>query len=187
MPTAACAANSKQPQQHKLSPMSNNLIQTKTGQSDAPAKHPETCHRSPKWAAVVNDTLVLLPKQHVTARLIKQQNDEKKFTELLDKGHVLRSMHEYARALDSYQHAAAIFPNDLRCKPMIDSLDAMVKAKADHERFIDAKDYQGSTAEAQRLLKMPGMQDDAGPFALHRRSSVLRDAAKLMARPESLG
>jgi hypothetical protein len=73
MPTAACAANGKQPQQHKLSPMSNNLIQTKTGQSDAPAKHPETCHRLPKWAAVVNDTLVLLPKQRATARLIKQQ------------------------------------------------------------------------------------------------------------------
>lgn len=53
--------------------MSNNLIQTTTGQSDAPAKHPETCQRSPKWAAVVNDALVLLPQQRVTARLIKHE------------------------------------------------------------------------------------------------------------------
>lgn len=53
--------------------MSNNLIQTKTGQGDALAKHPETRQRSPKWAAVVNDTLVLLPKQRVTARLIKHE------------------------------------------------------------------------------------------------------------------
>lgn len=53
--------------------MNDKLNHPTTGQSDAPAKHPETCQRSPKWAAVVNDALVLLPKQHVTAQLIKQQ------------------------------------------------------------------------------------------------------------------
>lgn len=52
--------------------MSNHLNQPTTGQSDTPAKHPETCQRLPKWAAVVNDALVLLP-QHVTARLIKEE------------------------------------------------------------------------------------------------------------------
>ncbi len=51
--------------------MSNKLILPKSGQGDALAKHPETCHRSPKWAALVNDALVLLPKEQVTARLIK--------------------------------------------------------------------------------------------------------------------
>jgi tetratricopeptide (TPR) repeat protein len=106
------------------------------------------------------------------ARLIKQQSDEKKFSELMDKGHVLRSMHEYGRALDSYQKAAAIYPKDLRCKPMIDSLDAMVKAKGDHERFIDAGDYQGSLGEAQQALKMPGMQDDADLHVLQARSLI---------------
>lgn len=53
--------------------MSKELITSKSGQGDALAKHPETCQRSPKWAAVVNDTLVLLPKQRVTARLIKHE------------------------------------------------------------------------------------------------------------------
>ena len=52
--------------------MSDKIIHTTTGRSDAPAQHPETCQRSPKWAAVVNDILVLLP-QHVTARLIKEE------------------------------------------------------------------------------------------------------------------
>jgi len=53
--------------------MSHNLIDPKSGRGDAPAKHPETCQCSPKWAALVNDTLVLLPKQRVTARLIKHE------------------------------------------------------------------------------------------------------------------
>ena len=45
----------------------------KSSQETTPAQHSETCHRAPKWAAVVDDTLVLLPKQHVTAEVIKQQ------------------------------------------------------------------------------------------------------------------
>jgi hypothetical protein len=52
--------------------MSNHLIQPPTGQGDALAQHPEICERLPKWAAVVNDALVLLP-QHATARLIKAE------------------------------------------------------------------------------------------------------------------
>src|SRR5260221_8366320 len=40
--------------------MNDKLNHPTTGQSDTPAKHPETCQRSPKWAAVVNDALVLL-------------------------------------------------------------------------------------------------------------------------------
>src|SRR5262245_1817031 len=56
-----------------INKMNDKLNHPTTGGSDAPAKHPKTCQRSPKWAAVVNDALVLLPKQHVTAQLIKQQ------------------------------------------------------------------------------------------------------------------
>lgn len=55
--------------------MNNNINSTDTGRSEAPAQHPETCHLVPKWAAVVNDSLVLLP-QHVTARLIKEEAGE---------------------------------------------------------------------------------------------------------------
>lgn len=51
----------------------NDNVHTATGRSDAPAQHPEICQRLPKWAAAVNDTLVLLPRQHVTSRLIKEQ------------------------------------------------------------------------------------------------------------------
>ena len=53
--------------------MSENLIIPKSGQGDALAKHPESCQPSPKWAAVVNDALVLLPQRRATARLIKHE------------------------------------------------------------------------------------------------------------------
>lgn len=53
--------------------MNTESERPQTGQSATPAQHSETCHRAPKWAAVVDDTLVLLPKQHVTAEVIKQQ------------------------------------------------------------------------------------------------------------------
>ena len=52
--------------------MNITLNDPTTGQCDAPAHQPNTCQPSPKWAAVVNDALVLLP-QHVTARLIKEE------------------------------------------------------------------------------------------------------------------
>jgi hypothetical protein len=51
--------------------MSNILTQNE-GRGDAPAQHPETCRSRPKWAAVVNGELVLLP-QHVTARRVKEE------------------------------------------------------------------------------------------------------------------
>jgi hypothetical protein len=51
----------------------NENVHTTTGRSDAPAQHSETCRRLPKWAAVVNDALVFLPRQHATPRLIKEQ------------------------------------------------------------------------------------------------------------------
>ena len=113
---------------------------------------------------------LLLSREAETARKIKQQRDDKEFNELMTKGKTLRGMHEYARALDSYQHAAAIFPNDPRPKPMIDSLDAMVKTKADRERFLEAKDYTASLGEAQRLLKLPGLQEDPDIRVLQARS-----------------
>jgi hypothetical protein len=43
-----------------------------TGPCDAPAQQLKTCQTSPKWAALVNDALVLLPRS-VTARLIKEE------------------------------------------------------------------------------------------------------------------
>jgi hypothetical protein len=52
--------------------MNITLNDPTTGQCDAPAHQPNTCQPAPKWAAVVNDALVLLP-QHVTARLIKEE------------------------------------------------------------------------------------------------------------------
>lgn len=55
--------------------MSNHLIHSTSGRSDAPAQHHGACQPAPKWAAVVNDTFVLLPQQRLTARLIKQQAD----------------------------------------------------------------------------------------------------------------
>jgi hypothetical protein len=53
--------------------MSHKLDHPTAGRSDAPTQHPENSQRTPKWAAVVNDALVLLPRQHVTVRLIKQE------------------------------------------------------------------------------------------------------------------
>lgn len=53
--------------------MSEKLIIQKSGQGDALAKHPQSCQPSPKWAAVVNDALVLLPQRRATARLIKHE------------------------------------------------------------------------------------------------------------------
>lgn len=53
--------------------MSETLIIPKSGQGDALAKHPESCQPSPKWAAVVNDALVLLPQRLATTRLIKHE------------------------------------------------------------------------------------------------------------------
>lgn len=53
--------------------MSDKLNSPTMGRSDAPTQHSETCQHLPKWAVVVNDTLVLLPRQHVTAWLIKEE------------------------------------------------------------------------------------------------------------------
>lgn len=53
--------------------MNNNPTHSVTDPGNTPEQYSEPCQCSPKWAAVVNDTLVLLPQQHVTSRLIKQQ------------------------------------------------------------------------------------------------------------------
>ncbi|MEI8292228.1 MAG: E2/UBC family protein [Verrucomicrobiota bacterium] len=53
--------------------MNTESERPQTGQNVAPVQHSEACPRAPKWAAVVDDNLVLLPKQHVTAEVIKQQ------------------------------------------------------------------------------------------------------------------
>ena len=55
--------------------MNTKIEHPEMGRSDAPAQPTETCQRLPKWAAVVNDSLVLLP-QHATARLIKEEAGE---------------------------------------------------------------------------------------------------------------
>jgi hypothetical protein len=53
--------------------MKKENIQPPTGRSHVSGAHPQTCPTSPKWAAVVNDALVLLPQSRVSARLVKQQ------------------------------------------------------------------------------------------------------------------
>lgn len=103
---------------------------------------------------------VIRAKRTEKARIEKEQNDKRQYDELIDRGRKLQEMREYQRALDSYQSAAAIYPADQRCRPRIDSLEALVKAKAERERFYYTPDYAGSVAECQRLLREPARKDD---------------------------
>ena len=73
MPTAACAATGTQAATEMTEIMNDKINNPTTGRDDVPAKPSQTCGHLPKWAAVVNDALVLLPEQHVTARLIKHE------------------------------------------------------------------------------------------------------------------
>jgi hypothetical protein len=73
MPTAACAATGTQAATKMTDIMNDKINNPMTGRDDVPAKPSQTCERLPKWAAVVNDALVLLPGQHGTARLIKHE------------------------------------------------------------------------------------------------------------------
>src|SRR5579872_5189760 len=72
MPIVVCAATGKPTKSKLMETMSNIIDNQTTGQCDARAQQPKTCQSSPKWAALVNDALVLLPRQ-VTARLIKEE------------------------------------------------------------------------------------------------------------------
>lgn len=113
---------------------------------------------------------LILTKKAENARIIKQQNDKRMFDALQDQGRKLTEMREYQRALDSYQSAAVIFPEDQRSRPVIDSLQAKVRAKAERERFFETPDYPGSVAECQRLLKDPAHKDDVEVKTLLARS-----------------
>lgn len=121
---------------------------------------------------------LILTKKAENARIIKQQNDKRLFDALQDKGRKLAEMREYQRALDSYQSAAAIFPEDLRSKPVIDSLQAKVRAKAERERFFETPDYPGSVAECQRLLREPAHRDDVEVHTLLARSLAAQGGKK---------
>ena len=123
------------------------------------------------------DPLVLANKAK-KAKQAKELADKKNFDMLQDKARKLTEMREYQRALDSYQSAAAIFPEDHRNDAEMESLGSKVKAKAERERFFDTPDYPGSVAACQELLKDPAHKDDVEVMTLLARSLAAQGPKK---------
>lgn len=112
------------------------------------------------------------------AKQAKELADKKNFDLLQDKGRKLTELREYQRALDSYQSAAVIYPEDHRNDPLIESLEAKVKAKAERERFFDTPDYPKSVTACQELLKDPAYKDDVEVLTLLARSLAAQGPKK---------
>ncbi len=135
------------------------------------------------------DPLVLTNKAR-QAKTEKTQRDKKEFNELMDRGQALRVMRDYDRALESYQRAAQMAPDDARPRTMVDTLNVLLRDKADREKYFRAANYDNSLQATEALMRTQHRPNDPELvmlqaktyFAMNRKSDALRAVNAVLAK-----